>query len=543
MSRVAPPRRHSSAGDLARAAAFLRALGWYLRHPVTPDRARVVVRARLAAREESFLALVRSRVFGDPGSPYRALLREAGCEYGDLERTVRADGLDAALAGLYRAGVYLTDPELRRRGEVRRGATHIAVDLGRLRARTGRVRPPGWPDTGVRRGPRYRALMIDTALAAMLPLDARGGFGWLHAEWGWMQLSNVMWLARMSGPGYGPDRYFTRIDPRAWPVPADQWLTRLARWTSRAAGKPWPRPEFAPLDDPEPILAWVRRAREAGHTPHLRAPASAVVSLCQAAERAGMDLAGVQFDATAEPLTAGRLAAIRRSGGVAVPGYGAKEAGMLAYGCLTPVCSDDMHVHTDRLAIIQAGSENPRSGLPADALLVTSLAESWPLVLLNVSLGDRGTIERRACGCGLGTVGWTTHVHSVRSFEKLKIGGIPLAPEPLIRLFEEVLPRRFGGGPTDYQLVEEDAAVEAGTARIRLLIDPAVRTVEPGAAAGAFLTMTREAGLPFDWLWREPSWLTVERRSPYVTAGGKIQHVHRTTAERGPDARAAGEGL
>jgi len=218
MSRGAP-RRLSSAGDLARGAAFLGALGWYLRHPLTPDRARLVVGVRLAAREESFLALVRSLVFANPESPYRALLREAGCEYGDLQRMVRADGLDAALAGLYRAGVYLTDPELRRR-EVTRGATRIAVDIERLRARTWRVRSLGWPERGVRRVARYRALMIDTALAAMLPLHARGGFGWLHAEWGWLQLSTVMWLARMCGPGYGPDRYFTRVDPRIWPVPA-----------------------------------------------------------------------------------------------------------------------------------------------------------------------------------------------------------------------------------------------------------------------------------------------------------------------------------
>jgi hypothetical protein len=539
MSRGAP-RRLSSAGDLARGAAFLRALGWYLRHPLTPDRARLVVRARLAAREESFLAIVRSLVFDNPGSPYLALLREAGCEYGDLERTVRADGLDAALASLYRAGVYLTDPELRQRREVSRGAIRVAVDLGRLRARTWRARSPGWPDSGTWRVARYQALMIDTALSAMLTLSARGGFGWLHAEWGWLQLSTVMWLARLCGPGYGPDRYFTRVDPRTWPVPADQWLTRLARWTSHVGGKPWPRPEFAPLGDPQPILAWMRGAREAGQTPHLRAPASAVVSLCQTAGRRGMDLAGVQFDATAEPLTPDRLAAIRRSGAVAVPGYGSKESGMLASGCLMPACSDDMHVYTERVAIIQAASENTRAGLPADALLVTSLAEAWPFVLLNVSLGDRGVLERRACGCALGTVGWTTHVHSVRSFEKLKIAGIPLAPEPLIRLFEVVLPRRFGGGPTDYQLVEEDA-VEAGTPRLRLLIDPAVRMVEPRAATDAFLATIREAGLPFDWLWREPSWLTVERRSPYVTAGGKIQHVHRITAERGPAVRAAGE--
>ena len=427
----------------------------------------------------------------------------------------------------------MTDPELRRRREATRGETRIAVDLARLRAPAWWVRSPESPGSRARRVARYRALMIDTAVAAMLPLHARGGFGWLHAEWGFLQLSTVMWLARMSGPGYGPDRYFTRVDPRSWPVPADHWLTRLARWTSRAAGAPWPRPEFAPLGDPRPILTWMRAARQAGRTPHLRAPGSALVSLCQAAGRAGVDIAGAQFDATAEPLTAARLAAIQRAGAVAVPGYGSKESGMLATGCLTPAGSDDMHVYTDRFAVIQPGDRNVRAGLPADALLVTSLSEAWPLVLLNVSLGDRGALERRGCGCALGTLGWTTHVHSVRSFEKLKIAGLPLEPEPLVRLFEETLPRRFGGGPTDYQLVEEDADVEAGTARIRLLVDPAVGAVEPRAAGDAFLAMSREAGLPFDRLWREPTWLTVERRSPYVTEGGKIQHVHRITAARG----------
>ena len=87
----------------------------YLRNPLTLAEARATLRCRLERREADFLALARDAVFANPRSPYRALLRLAGCEYGDLERLVRRDGVEGALRALLRQGVYLTVDEFKGR--------------------------------------------------------------------------------------------------------------------------------------------------------------------------------------------------------------------------------------------------------------------------------------------------------------------------------------------------------------------------------------------------------------------------------------------
>ena len=105
----------------------------------------------------------------------------------------------------------------------------------------------------------------------------------------------------------------------------------------------------------------------------------------------------------------------------------------------------------------------------------------------------------------------------------------------VVHVLEEVLPARFGGGPTDYQLVEEEAP--GGEARLRLLVHPDVGPVDAAALLSAFLdgigggsgvervmaTHWRRAGLP-----------TIERQRPRTTALGKIQHLHveRRAAEQ-----------
>jgi hypothetical protein len=61
----------------------------------------MALRERLERRETSFLALVRAAVYRVQASPYRALLDHAGCQYGDLERLVRRDGVDATLRELF----------------------------------------------------------------------------------------------------------------------------------------------------------------------------------------------------------------------------------------------------------------------------------------------------------------------------------------------------------------------------------------------------------------------------------------------------------
>ena len=44
--------------------------------------------------------------------------------------------------------------------------------------------------------------------------------------------------------------------------------------------------------------------------------------------------------------------------------------------------------------------------------------------MLNVSLGDQAVMVQHACGCPLQTLGWDTHLYTIRSYEKLTGGGM-----------------------------------------------------------------------------------------------------------------------
>jgi hypothetical protein len=181
----------------------------------------------------------------------------------------------------------------------------------------------------------------------------------------------------------------------------------------------------------------------------------------------------------------------------------------------------------DTQALIQPGSDGNALGLPPLALLLSSILPTAPFVFLNVSLGDQARVVRRRCGCPLEALGWATHLETIRSFEKLTAGGIAFLDTDVVRVLEEVLPTRFGGGPTDYQLVEEE--LENGRPCLRLLIHPAVGPLDPDEVAEAFLRavspgsgIERLAGL----LWQDGQFLRVERQPPLMMASGKVLHLH-----------------
>ena len=179
----------------------------------------------------------------------------------------------------------------------------------------------------------------------------------------------------------------------------------------------------------------------------------------------------------------------------------------------------------------------PNWGLPASALLVTSLRMTAPLVLLNAGLGDQAVVVARHCGCPLERLGWTTHLHTIRSYEKLTAGGMTFLDTDAIRVLEEVLPTRFGGVPTDYQLVEEEA--DGGPARVRLLVRPEVGPLDPTVVAEVFLAALgsgKGAERIMGQVWRDGQILRVERQAPFATHSGKILHLH---LERRPALKSA----
>jgi hypothetical protein len=283
-----------------------------------------------------------------------------------------------------------------------------------------------------------------------------------------------------------------------------------------------------PLHDPGPILAWLGRVRRSGGTPHLKTFTSSAVRLCEAARAARADLRGVRLTVTGEPLTGARLAVMADTGAEVAPDYGSTESGQIGEPCVAPAAPDDLHLCDDLHAVVQPGDGGPGRGLPPRALLLTSLRTTAPLVLLNVSLGDEADLVARACGCPMDGYGFPRHLERVRSFEKLTSEGMTFLDADVSRILETVLPARFGGGPTHYQIVDEDDA--RGRPGLRLLVDPAVGAVDPAAVATAFLDALG-AGSGADRImaavWRDAGLLRVERRAPYVTGSGKILHVHR----------------
>ena len=92
---------------------FLLGLRGFLRHTISLEEARTIVRQRIAEREANFLRLVERGIFGYSRSPYLPLLKLAGCEMGDIRKMLQTRGLDETLRALREAGVYVTFDEFK----------------------------------------------------------------------------------------------------------------------------------------------------------------------------------------------------------------------------------------------------------------------------------------------------------------------------------------------------------------------------------------------------------------------------------------------
>jgi hypothetical protein len=523
--------------DLRVAARFFPRLPGFLRRQVTGAEARATVRGWLANREADFLDLVRDRVYASPASPYRALLRHAGCEPGDLERLVRLEGVEATLTALWSQGAYLTVEEFKGRRPLVRGGRTIPVEPARL-VNPGAVVHVLGHSSGSR-GPKTTvpldlAWVHDHAMARRLVLEARGALGWRHAVWGAPGGSELVIVLRFAVVGAPPEHWFSQPDPGDPELAARfRWSWRGLRWGSLLAGRPLPVPRHAPLERPEVIVDWMAECLRAGAVPHLKTYASAAIGLCQAASARGIDLAGARFTLTGEPLTVARQAVLEKAGIEARPDYGGIEMGQVGEACIRPTAPDDLHVMDHIHAVIQAGGDGPARGLPPNALLLTSLRRTAPLIFLNVSLGDAATLERRSCGCPMETHGWGRHLHDVRSFEKLTSAGMTFLDVDVIRILDEVLPARLGGVPGQYQLIEEELA--DGRPRVRLLVHPAVGPVDPAIARETFLAALASGSDTHRSMaatWRDAGLVEVERRAPVAETIGKILHLRTTRRPR-----------
>lgn len=516
-------------GALARYASGLRR---FLREPLTRDEARALVTAGLEARGENFLRLLDSAVFRRKRSPYSALFRLAGIEAGDVARLVRDDGVEAALGRLYDAGVYVGLDEFKGRRPIVRPGLELEVDPGDFdlplpgRAMPGR--------TGGSRGPARRVLVdLDHRLhqaayhsltMEAFALDGRPLAVWRAAPPAFAGIGAVVTHAKL---GIVFDRWFsqTRLTPRGG-LAREYLFTVATLLAGRTTGRRLPFPRHVPVGEAQPVARWLAEKKAEGPPAYVSTTASSGVRACLAALESGLDIEGTFFRLGGEPFTPAKARVFERAGCVAVGNYSLTEAGRVGIPCADPAALDDYHIATDKLALIRRDRPIGRDGSSVGAFMLTTVGPSCPKLMINVDTGDYGTLVERDCRCPLGLLGLRLHAVGVRSYEKLTSEGMTFTGVDLGDLVDEVLPRRFGGHPTDYQLVEEEVD---GLPRISVVASPRIGALDDAAVIETVIECLRDGERVHRMMadvWRVAETLRVVRREPHETPGAKVLPLH-----------------
>jgi hypothetical protein len=522
-------------GPRARAAAALRVLrdvrrglsfaGAVLDRPLSVETALEAVRGRLERRASGFLATVDRTIFSYPASPYRPLLEAAGYDLGRIRAMVHERGVEATLERLRDEGVYISIEEFKGLREVRRkdrvfrftdGDFSNPLISSGLAASSGGTRTVSITSVissvNLRTGAEHLAL----ALAAY-GLERRPMIVWLpqsHGASHWAVLAVAML-------GRAPVHWFSQLpDQRRFSSPRVNRTAIQAR--GYTLGKLIPSPRYVPFGQESAILRAVKDTGPGG-CGILTTPSSAL-RLALGAQREGARLDGATFITIGEPLTPAKLSAIQRVGARAFSSLGFTEFGRASYGCPLAGDSDDTHLCRDAVAVVQRRRPVDRFGGEVQALLFTSLLPDARRVLLNVETGDYAVATARRCGCLLESAGWTEHLEGIHSFEKLNAEGRRFFGSHIISLVEETLPGRFGGGPTDYQMVEQED--EDGFTRLYILVDPGLGALDEREVLACVEETLSTNHLIGSTVWKKAGTIRLRRASPILTQAGKLMPLH-----------------
>ena len=450
---------------------FLIGLRGYLRNTITLAQARDLVKERLTRRTESLLLMAERSVFGLRTSPYRELLRLAGCELGDFVALVNDRGVEDALLALRKSGVYFTFEEFKGRELVVRDGREIPITPGQFDnpylSRYFGTRTSGSTGKATRVSTDLDHLAVG-AEHRLLCLDAHGVVDLPYAIWrpplpAGSGINQVLRCARW---GRAPVRWFT---PHVHSDFRPSMKFRLANSMTIALGRAFGS-----------VLPWP------------------------------------------EPATRAKVRRVLDSGASIMTDYGAAEMGRVAIGCPNRAADGDVHVLLDAMAIIGFPREIPSTDETVTAFHITALNPSTPKLLFNVEFDDCGVIEERACGCPLESLGLTQHLREIRSFGKLVGEGVTLLSSEMAHVIEEVLPSRFGGSPLDYQLEETEG--EDGLTRLTLVVSPRIPLPADSEVVGALLQALSDVSLAADTAsaaWKQGDSLCLRREEPHISPRGK----------------------
>jgi len=518
---------------------FARDLRGFLNQPITLEMSQQIIRERLCHRQENLLAMVKKAVYENKNSPYLKLLNIAGCEYGDFERMINAEGIENTLKLLCEEGVYISIEEFKGKKDISRGGQTFRFKESDFDnpfiAASIQCESSGSRSAGTRSLYDLDFLAANLALYNIPMLDAAGA----------LDMPIALWMPAM--PGVGPmnllcyskggivtEKWFSPLEKNGFkPSFKNRVLTQMIISIAAFSGVKWPKPEYVSYDNALYVARWIEDTIKRKGGCALDTYPSAVMRVCRAAKENNLDISGAMFILGGEPVTEKKRREIESVGASACVGYLMSEVGLVGAACFKPEKTDDMHIFEDSYALIQHQRLVPHANVSVDALLFTSLVPSTPKVLLNMESGDYGTIESRECGCRFCDLGLKKHIYNVRGFDRLTSEGMNFFGSDLVRIIEEVLPERFGGTASDYQMVEEED--EQGNTRLNLLVNPRLGDMDEGELARLVLdelAKGSDATRMMSRLWQQTGTLRVERLSPVTTASGKLLPLHIQKAKQ-----------
>ena len=477
---------------------------------------------------------MRERVYENSASPYLKLLKMAGCDFSDLCGHVHQWGVEDTLRDLAKEGVYLTSEEFKGKKEVLRGSASFRVspeDFRRAPSSAGFMTQ----SSGTRSQPLRSFLSLDRlALSAAdhgLFLSAHDLLSRHHIIYDAILPANggIRILLIHAKLGLRADRWFANRVPLSSQLETmfHRLVTDMIVLSAKCVGSGIPLPEFVEAGDVKGIVAAISERVQKGHECCVTTVASNGARIAQTAWELGADLRGTAFVLGSEPVTEHKRKTIERVGGRVIPTYGFADGGQVGRGCANPVYTDDVHVLRDRLAVVPNAARKDLIAAGIQPLLFTTLYPSAPLFLLNVENGDYAVLEERNCGCALEKGGFTLHIHHIRSYEKLTSQGMNYFYGDLFDLFEKSLPSEFGGGPGDYQLLEEEN--ESGQTLLVLVVHPRIGRVNEEALLARLRQALAEGSRGNRFMasvWQDAGTLRLKRQIPYASPRGKVLPLH-----------------
>lgn len=515
----------SDAGKYARLALDLRS---FLHNTITLEQSKQVISQRLQNREKNFLTLVQKGIFENPKSPYTKLLKIVGCEFGDIELQVNRDGIEATLQNLLAQGIYLSWDEFKGKKDIIRNGNHFRFNErdfdNPFLANYYYARSSGTRSAGTRTSFDFTHMLHDTYYRVVLHVANNTWdypIGIWHAELpSGAGINNLLLYSITEKPAI---KWFSPVtENQTMASFRDRVATRYIVYSGRLCGAKLVKPEYVGLDNAIKVAQWMAAAKKRFGGCLLSSFVSPAVKVCQASMQHGLDIRGTHFLVGGEPLTEAKRKQIESTGAYVTPGYWISEIGNVGMGCAKPAATDDIHLFSDSVALIQQRRKVEHTDVYVNAFLFSSVSLSSRKILLNVESDDYGILETRSCGCLFEELGFRQHLHDIRSFAKLTGSGMTIVGSDFVRILEEVLPQKYGGAPTDYQLLEEEDS--KGQTHLSLIISPDIGDVDENIVRQTVLNELRQSahgGKLAAGFWSQVDTLQVKRIHP-ISSSGKI---------------------